>query len=232
MKYLARLVLSIESLIKNPAKWFTQLNLLLKMLVVFTFIPLISSASILSYQGFEQKRLFNDDVAGGGRNQQITKADLEQALEKYQKLQVEEIQLLREEIGQLKQAINLANGSLDLDSDLTPGSDQVLGSEDFKNSESTSNSEESIENLKERLANFSTTMDDPNFKSVYIKTDNKNVTMYAEPSKSSKQITDFEVGIFYPLLSQKNNWQEVDFGNGKSAWVEKQYVINFPIEEK
>lgn len=183
------------------------------MVVVFTFVPIISSVSILSYQSFLAKELVKQD---GNPQEQLTKADLEQILEKYQDSQVEEILLLKIEINELKQAINLANGNLDFESD------DVLGVQDTANS---------IENLKKRLTKTSISPEDLELKSVYIKTEEPGITMHVSPSITSKEIKDFKIGMLYPALKQQDNWQEIDFGNGQSAWIDKKYIINFPIDE-
>ena len=211
MKYLARLVLSIENLLKNPVNWFDKQPWLLRMIVLLTLVPAISAASILSYQKFYQ---FSSSTSGTDQAT-LTSSDmekLEKTLEKYHDSQVEEILYLREEVIELKQALKLSGDS-----------DEVLGAQDSKKTD---------DDLRQRLEKFSSeNLKNPDMKSAYIISDSPDVVMYSSPSTSSELVDDFEVGTFYPALEQKDNWQEIDFGDGNTAWIDTKYIIIFPIDE-
>jgi uncharacterized protein YgiM (DUF1202 family) len=201
MHLIAKFILSIEKLLKNPISWLDKQPWILRMFFSLAIVPLISAASIFSYQKIMPKYF-----AELGTNQNIQPADqteLLQTLEKYHDSQIQEILYLREEIVALKKILQTTNN---LPSD-------VLGEQT-----------ETIENNLETLV-------DPDIELVFIKSISDGGVLYTQPSTSSKKITDFDLGMFYPVLDKKDNWYQIDLGNNTSAWVEQKNVVSLPEHE-
>jgi len=204
MKFLIRLVLSLEKLVKNPVKWFDHQPWLFRTMLVLLLIPLISSISIISYQKISLKN--NSDHAYQELTQEMS--EMRQDLEKFHDSQLKEISYLSEDIARLKQTSTTDTG------------ESVLGAQDLGIEE----------NLRQRLQDTALTEGDA--KLAYIKTDtDKEVVVFDSPNTASQRLAILETGSFYPALTEKDDWQQISLSDEQIGWVKKEFIIKFPINE-
>lgn len=204
MKILARFVLSLEKLLKDPIGWSNNQPWLLRVALVVLIIPFISIVSITSYKNiYLNEKNINSNISEQSTQEII---QLRKDLERFHNSQIEELAYLSEDIAKLKKSKNS-------DSD-------VLGVND----------EQVTQNLKMRIENIDLSKADKDL--VYIKTDISGARAFIEPSSSSQKLETLELGSFYPSLLEKEDWQQIDLGDGNLGWVENKFIIKFPLDEK
>jgi hypothetical protein len=220
MQFLIKLLLSLEKLLKNPIQWFDGQIWIVRMILVLSLVPLISVVSIFSYQ-----KLSLDALTGSGLSldtaQSITK--LNEEIARQHETEIEELILLRENIATLNKLL-MVTSKIDVENDDT---NLVLGVQD---------SEQITNNLRQRLQDYIdnkyliTSEIDSDLTLAYVKIA-ENSAAFLEPSINSAKIEDFEQGVFYPALDEKGDWQQIELADGQKAWIEKQYIMLFPVHE-
>jgi hypothetical protein len=218
MSFLIKLIISLEKLIINPVQWFDKKPWTVRTILVLLLVPLISAISILSYQ-----KLYPGFSAGADLDPNTAQsiAALSEEMQRQHETQLEELVLLHENIATLNRLL-MSTGMIDAEN---RDESLVLGAQD---------SEEINDNIRQRLKDYieneysSTNSASDSAMLAYVEID-ENAMAYAEPSVSAKKITNFEQGNLYPALSEKNGWQQIELDDGQKAWIEKQYIILFPV---
>lgn len=213
MKTLALIILSIEKLGVDPIGWFSTKPWLFKLLFIIITIPLISIQSIFWYE----KITYTKNLA--------QKSELETQLNLLLEIKQNQAKLLDEqahEFADIKKDIAIFKEIYNTSLDATITED-VLGAQTAVINE----------NLRDRLqtsevdatTHVGTTQ-------IYIRSDLKNIAAFTQPSSSSSAILGFDTTSMYPALSEKGDWQQIDLGEGKTAWIEKKFILKLPINEK
>ena len=104
MKSLARLILSVEKMLRNPVKWFNDQPWFIRFILVLGLIPCISAISIISYQQYASAENQGQDSS---EIEQIKV--LQEEMNRNHEAQLQELIYMREEIAGLKELIELSN---------------------------------------------------------------------------------------------------------------------------
>lgn len=208
MRILARLILSLEKLIKNPVSWFDKQPWLYRFFLVFFLIPLISVISIAQYEKLVLNKT-EDSLQNSNEQLKTEIFELKQEIVRLYDVQMEELAYISADIGQIKKSLVSENSE---DLSLYKKS-PVLG----------------IENVSQKLKDASLKGDDVEI--AYVKTETDGVDVFISPSETAKKLTTLEVGSFYPALRESGDWQQIDLRDGQFGWIKKEFIIKFPVNE-
>jgi len=218
---MTKFLLSLEKLIKNPVSWFDKQSWFLRMVLILTIIPITSAASILGYRyllpKFDQNSQTNESLS-------VSINDMRAEMKKYHETEVQELIDLRENISELNRLLKVTSKI-----DSNENEKLVLGAQTLDSVN---------ENLRQKLKEYV----DKNYSSELLNNANNisslayiiiddNALLFSEPTTTSKKITNFDQGAFYPALQENNDWQQIELADGSPAWIEKKYIIIFPINE-
>ncbi len=222
MPMLTKILLTAEKIINNPVKWFNEQSWHIRMILILTIIPMISSVSILSYQ--YQLPKFSQDSQPNGISQQSIN-DLQEEMKRYHETEIQELILLRENISELNRLLQVTSKVENNENEKL-----VLGAQtlDSVNENLRQKLKAYISNnySEDKLAQTSNTANSL----AYAKIDD-NTQAFTHPTITSKKILNFEQGAFYPTVSENEEWQQIELKDGSTAWIEKKYIILFPINE-
>lgn len=218
MKNLARFILSMQKMVENPVSWFDSRSWLVRMLLVISLVPTIGVVSIFGYQKLLPK--FGVAPQLETPTQQAI-VEMQNELKKQSEINAKELSQLRENIAELNRKL-IVTSMID-DENIDP----ILGAQDVENVNA---------NLRDRLQEYldGTDLDSNNNQAsssafVYVDPD-KNPVAFSKPSRNSQEV-DLEPGLFYPALLGEDAWQQIDIGRGQNAWIEKKYIIVFPVND-
>ena len=203
MRLLAKIYLSLEKLITNPAQWFGQKNWLVRYLIVILLVPPISIMSLLTYTTYTGISM-NDSYQLLLQNYEEL-ISLRERVKNNNITQLEEIAHLNTEIKKLEENLT----QLQKPKSDTTGKTEVLGTTLPESNDATTSSKVSdIVHLVNPSAD--------------------TINIYEEPDSSSAVVTTLESNSIHFYLDKQSNWYQLDLSNHQVGWVESKYARLMP----
>jgi len=225
MKILAKFILSIEDFFKNPGDWLSKhISFLIAIALIF--------AAILFLYSKNSPKSTNTATS----NQDLVNAisELKKDQKKNHELQLQEMLFLKQDIIQLKHALQIADIDQDDQEEFVPIVEELDTINDSLRQRLQDNSDGSSSDSE----NFSDTNNQdidqdidgagekPNPDRIYIKPSSQGTVFYSSPSTSSKEVSGLETGMFYTKLSQQDDWYKIETNKDFDVWINKRHITD------